>query len=386
MRDSLMRMLPVTMRRLGTIWTQVLAVALVLAAGCRDAGEQAARAPNATAATNTGRAGGTVVPNRAGVRLDLAQPLRQVAFGSCLDQDKPQPVWDAITRYDPQLMLMLGDNVYANAATVDALHDAYAQLAASPGFSRLREVTPVMAVWDDHDYGRNDSGAEHALKKESQRIFLDFFSTPADSPRRAHEGIYDAAIVGPVGQRVQIILLDTRYFRTQLYPIGPSRYRDLDDPDATMLGEAQWAWLRRQLSEPAEVRLLVSSVQVVANDHPYERWGVMPLQRERLFALIGDVGAAGVIVLSGDRHRGELSRLEGSAAGYPLYDLTSSSLNRPAPADEANALRVGALVTTANYGTIDIVWEGQAHLDLQLHDPDGTVVLTQTIALDALVP
>ena len=381
-----MRMLPVTMPRLGTIWTQLLVLALVLAPGCRDAGGRAARAPNATTATSTEDMGGTATVNRAVVRLDLARPLRQVAFGSCLDQDKPQPVWDAIARYDPQLMLMLGDNVYANAATVGALKDAYAQLAASPGFARLRRVTPVMAVWDDHDYGRNDSGVEHALKKESQRIFLDFFATPADSPRRTHEGIYDAAIAGPVGRRVQIILLDTRYFRTQLYPIGPSRYRDLDDPDATMLGEAQWAWLRQQLLQPAEVRLLVSSVQVVANDHPYERWGVMPRQRERLFALIGDVGAAGVIVLSGDRHRGELSRLDGSAAGYPIFDLTSSSFNRPAPATEANALRIGDLVTTANYGTIDIVWEGQAHVDLQLHRTDGTVVLTHTIALDALVP
>jgi len=153
-----------------------------------------------------------------------------------------------------------------------------------------------------------------------------------------------------------------------------------------MLGEAQWNWLAEQLVVPAQVRLLVSSVQVVSNEHPHERWGVFPHERARLLALIGSTRAAGVVVLSGDRHRGELSRLEGSAAGYPIYDLTSSSLNRPMPAQEANPTRIGALVNSANFGTIDIVWEGQAHLVLRLHDDRGVVQLETTVALDEIQP
>jgi len=295
-------------------------------------------------------------------------------------------VWAPLAAYDPQVFLMIGDNVYADAETEGAFAEAYEKFGQSKGFVDFRAKTPVLAVWDDHDYGRNDAGAEYPLKETAKAAMLDFFDVPADSPRRSREGVYDARVVGPEGQRVQIILLDTRYFRSQLYPIAPSRYRDHDDPTTTMLGEAQWRWLAEQLVVPAEVRLLVSSVQVVSNEHPHERWGVFPHERARLLALIGETKAAGVVVLSGDRHRGEVSRLEGSKAGYPIYDLTSSSLNRPMPAQEPNATRIGALVNSANFGTIDIVWEGQAHLVLRLHDDAGAVQHETTVALDELQP
>jgi alkaline phosphatase D len=73
---------------------------------------------------------------------------------------------------------------------------------------------PVLAVWDDHDYGANDAGAEYPMKAESQRMFLDFFGVAGDSPRRRRPGIYDARVFGPPGRRVQVILLDLRYFRS----------------------------------------------------------------------------------------------------------------------------------------------------------------------------
>ena len=352
--------------------------------GCRSSNGSAAAAPDDGGPGKRGASVPKDVPTVDGPTLDLAKPLYRVAFGSCLDQDKPQPIFAAIEAYDPQLFLFIGDNVYADAGEVPMFLEAYGKLARSEGYRSLRSKTPVLAIWDDHDYGRNDAGAEYPLKEQSKSIMLDFFGVPEDSERRKHDGAYDAVVVGPPGQQVQIILLDTRWFRTRLYPLSPGRYRDYDGDDATMLGPAQWAWLEEQLRVPAQVRLLVSSVQVVADAHDRERWGVFPRERERLFSLIGETGAAGVIVLSGDRHRGELSRLSESAAGYPVHDLTSSSLNRPNPEHEDNPLRVGSLIVASNFGTIDIVWEGQAHLVLRLHDETGNVVVQQTVALDML--
>ena len=85
-----------------------------------------------------------------------------------------------------------------------------------------------------------------------------------------------------------------------------------------MLGEDQWRWLAEQLRVPAEVRLLVSSIQVVAEDHGWEKWMNFPHERERLFKLIRETGAEGVIILSGDRHLAELSMMDG---GVGLSDL-----------------------------------------------------------------
>src|SRR5262245_53217116 len=176
-----------------------------------------------------------------------------------------------------------------------------------PGFQAIRRACPILATWDDHDLGANDAGSDYPRKEESQRIFLDFFGDAVDSPRRYRPGVYDARVFGPEGRRLQVILLDTRYFRTSplkrdvrtLMSQGP--YIANKDPDATILGEDQWRWLAEQLKVPAEVRIIASSIQVVAEDHGWEKWMNFPRERERLFTLIRDTGAQGVILLSGNR-------------------------------------------------------------------------------------
>ncbi len=330
--------------------------------------------------------GPPVVPV-SGPALDSEATLTRIAFGSCLDQDRPQPIWSAVEQYDPQLMLMLGDCVYANAEDEATLREAYAALGRSEGFVQMRESTPVIATWDDHDYGRDDAGSEYPLRDVSQRVFLDFFDEPADSPRRSRPGVYRSDIAGPPGRRVQILTLDTRYFRSEPRRAAVrGRYQRSDDPSDTMLGEAQWVWLEQQLREPAELRLLVSSVQLVSDDHDYESWGIFPLERTRLLTLLESTEAHGVIVLSGDRHHAELSVLEGAAPGYPLFDLTSSSLNRPrAHPHEINRHRRGSMVNVSNFGTIDIDWDTGV-IVLRIRDERGVPRLQHGTWLAALSP
>ena len=124
---------------------------------------------------------------------------------------------------------------------------------------------------------------------------------PENSARRRREGVYHAEVFGPPGRRVQIILMDTRYFRGPLLrnPVkGPDagKYIPNTDRSVTMLGPAQWAWLSDQLSRPAELRLLISSIQVLAQDHGWERWMTLPHERTKLFNLIRSTGAEGVLM------------------------------------------------------------------------------------------
>jgi alkaline phosphatase D len=177
-------------------------------------------------------------------------------------------------------------------------------------------MCPILATWDDHDYGANDVGREYPMREESEQVFLDFFEVPEESPRRSRPGIYDAVMFGPEGKRLQVILLDTRYFRSEL-PRNPKedwptkgRYTPVDDVEATMLGEAQWEWLEEVLREPTDLRILASSIQVIPSEHEWEKWANFPLERERLLALLGEAGAERTLVISGDRHIGEMSRVE----------------------------------------------------------------------------
>lgn len=344
---------------------------------------------------------------------DSGTPIHRIAFGSCARQDKPQPIWTAVCDAAPDLFIFLGDTIYGDTDEMAVLRSKYAQLAANPGLVRLRALCPVIGTWDDHDYGANDAGAEYPKRAESQQVMLDFYQEPPDSPRRTREGVYDSRVYGPPGRRVQVILLDTRYFRTPLRkaaqrPPGRGPFVPTDDPGATVLGEVQCAWLAEQLRVPAEVRILASSIQVLADEHGYETWGNFPRERERLLRLIRDTNAGGVIVISGDRHSAELSRLPAAVSGapasqsgaqqatgdpfrgfgYPLFDLTSSALNQPRGAsDEPNRFRQGELYFQPNFGLIQINWTlPDPLIQLENRDAAGATIIHQNVRLSELQP
>jgi hypothetical protein len=322
-----------------------------------------------------------------------ALPLGCIAFGSCANQERPQPVWDAVLASHPQLFLFLGDNIYADTKDMEVMRAKYAKLAALPGFQALRGTCPILATWDDHDLGADDSGSDYPKKEESQRVFLDFFGDRADSPRRHRKGVYDACLIGPDSKRAQVIMLDTRYFRSspltrkQARASGDGPYEANPDPKTTILGDDQWRWLAEQLRVPAEIRILVSSIQVVAEDHGWEKWMNFPHERERLFRLIRDTGAEGVILLSGDRHLAELSMMDG-AVGYPIYDLTSSGLNQASKSwrpYEANRHRVATMNWGDNFGLITIDWNRpDPRISLQIRDVEGEIRIQQHINLSTI--
>jgi len=268
--------------------------------------------------------------------FEASHPIQRIAFGSCAEQDKPQPIWAAVEAASPDLFLFLGDNIYADTREPAVFEAKYAALAAQPGFARLRATTPVMATWDDHDFGENDAGGDFPAKDVARDAFFRFWQEPAQSPRRDRDGVYASAVFGPPGRRVQVILLDLRWNRTPIarnlaFPDDdayrrwatreartgrpvPGPYARDPSPAATMLGERQWAWLREQLHQPADSGLT-------------EEWAVRV----------------------------------------------------------PNALRVGEAHHRANFGLVEIDWEDR-ELRLGLRDTEGVALLGTRLRLDDLVP
>ncbi len=335
-----------------------------------------------------------LVPAAAGARPGADEgPLQRLAFGSCMRQGEPQPIWDAILASRPGLFIFLGDNIYADTEDMTLMRARYARLGAEPGYRRLRAHCPVLATWDDHDYGRNDAGAEYPRRADSKRLFLEFFEVPESSVRWRRAGIYDAAIFGPPGRRIQIILLDTRSFRSPLRLESEpgrcrgGRYGPNRDPRATLLGAEQWQWLATELRRSAEVRIIGSSIQVIPDEHCFEKWGNLPLERARLLRLIASTRANGVILLSGDRHLAEISRLSAPQLPYPLYEVTSSGLNSAgAGRGEPNRHRTtGDNFRGDNFGLIRVDWaRADPRIRLEVRDRRGAVALAQEIDLSTL--
>ena len=321
--------------------------------------------------------------------------LSRIAFGSCARQDKPQPIWEVVIGTKPDIFLSLGDNIYGDTVDMAVMKKKYDQLASIPGWKKLKKTCPILATWDDHDYGVNDGGAEYSKKDESQQLFLDFFGIAKDSPRRQQKGIYHAQVFGSPGKRMQVILLDTRYFRSPLKKkagkrfFGEGPYEPGADTKATMLGEAQWEWLAQQLKVPAQVRILASSIQVVSQDHGWEKWMNFPHERERLYQLIKDAKAGGLVCVSGDRHLAELSMMD-AGIGYPLYDLTSSGLTEASPKwrkFEVHRHRIATMNWGNNFGLITIDWSyADPLIRLQIRDEEGEVTIQEKLPLSLLQP
>jgi len=355
----------------------------------------------ALAATGLVAGGCASAPPPAGaVSTGTAQPegqvspavLQRISIGSCADQSKPHPFWDVIGADAPDLHLFCGDNVYSSAPPwkAETLRADYAELAAKPEFARFRQQVRHLAIWDDHDYGSNDGGADFAHKAESKAAFLDFWAVPAADERHHRDGIYHARRFGPPGRCVQVLMLDIRWNRSAWTPTdqrdapGKQRYVPTNDTARTMLGESQWQWLAERLAEPADVRLIVSGIQVVAEGHGYEHWGLMPHEQQRLFDLIAAKRANGVVLVSGDRHIGGVYRRT-QGAPYPVTELTSSGLTHAwAGANEPGPNRLGDLVRANHYALIDIDW-ARRRLTLKHHGEQGGAALQQhELALDSL--
>ena len=320
----------------------------------------------------------------------VSQPIRRIGFGSCIKQQNPAPLLSNILDYDPELFLYIGDNIYGDTDDMAVLRAKYKVLGEKDGFRRLQNSAITLATWDDHDYGVNDGGAGYKQRKASQQLFAQFWDDAPDSPRRMREGVYDAHVFGPPGQRVQIILLDTRYFRSDLKK-GERRvggpYYPSDDPQATMLGEAQWDWLEKQLQVPAEIRLVASSIQLVPAAAGQETWANLPLERARFMKLITKTKADGVFVISGDRHWADFSKTT-SGVPYPLYDFTSSSINqrhaRGTPTENPHRL-LDRTFHEENFATIDIDWSGaDPQISVSIVDLNGQKPLSHTFNLSEL--
>lgn len=290
--------------------------------------------------------------------------LTRIGVGSCLDQRYPQPIWTGILKREPELFLMIGDNVYGDIKNPDGreLATAYGKQLQHPEFREARARLPMVGIWDDHDYGLNDGGGDYAHRELAADLFKAYWQMTEGQGRG---GVYHSRIVGPEGRRVQIIMLDTRSFRS---PLGPKprgsplagKYGDDGDRTRTMLGSAQWAWLEGELRKPADIRLVVSSIQVLSEGHAFERWGHMAHERDRLVGLIASTGAKGVVLLSGDRHLGAIYNRP-LAGGQILVELTSSSLNRSYGG--AKDVRTPELLTelhhVENFGLVGIDWNGR---------------------------
>jgi alkaline phosphatase D len=280
--------------------------------------------------------------------------LQRICFGSCAHQNKQQYLLAEIAKLKPDLMVYLGDNIYADTKNMRVMREKYGMLSCKKEFRQLVNATHIIATWDDHDFGKDDAGMEYPMKKESKAMFLEFWNEPKNSDRYKHDGVYTSYYYGDSAHRVQIILLDLRYFRTAM--LGPEdHYQPNYDTTAAMMDSTEWAWLHGELLKPARIRIIGSSTEFASQQYGWETWGNFPLQQKKMFDMIKETRAAGVIFISGDVHYAELS-MQKQPGLYPIYDMTSSGITQVELNARPNQYRIDKTINTRNFGMLDIDW------------------------------
>jgi alkaline phosphatase D len=301
-----------------------------------------------------------------------------IAFGSCNRQNRPQPLWQPIISDQPDLWIWMGDNIYGDTPNMDTLRAKYELQDQVPDYQALKAKTPIIGVWDDHDYGINDGGKNFAQKKQSRDLMFDFLGVPVNAPERKREGAYSSHLIGTGDNLVKVILLDARYFRDTLERID--KVYQLNQ-NGEVLGEAQWKWLEEELkNSPAKINLISSGVQILPTEHAYEKWANFPKERERLLDLIAKSGAKTPVLLSGDRHIAEVMKLTDSRFPNGLFEITSSGLTHTwgEITPEPNQYRIGQLIAKLNYGLALIDWKKE-EVTFQIKGEKGVVIATQVV-------
>ncbi len=242
----------------------------------------------------------------------------RVAFGSCarIARDAVQRIFDVVVRESPDLFLWLGDNVYADSEAPEAIADEYRRQREVHSLQPLIRSVPQLAIWDDHDFGYNNSDGTSPYKDASLATFRNYWANPSYGLPEA-PGVFFAKQFGGI----DFFMLDGRYYRSPNdAPDGPGKH---------FLGPAQGAWLREQLrASRAPFKMLVCGSGWSMADGPEgDTWAAFRTERDALFDFIRDEKIGGVVCLSGDSHVGELNCIPWSArGGYDIYDLVSSPL------------------------------------------------------------
>ena len=310
------------------------------------------------------------------VNADQLDDSYVLGFGSCITEKRDQPIWKAIEKENINEFFFMGDNVYGDSKDGLLKEMEISYMKQKEMFPKWLYTKKLNAIWDDHDYGKNDGGAEYPLKEQAQRLFLEFWNVDKDDARYSQKGIYFNEEKVILNNKINLIALDTRYHRSSLDQEDKPYYPTTDETK-TMLGKDQWKWLEEIVKIESDIIIIVSSIQVLPTNHIFEKWHNFPHERSRLLGLLKFTNKP-VIILSGDRHKAGLYEKDN------IIEMTSSSLNKPISrplsviwdifSKESDELLIRDMYYRENYGLLKIL--PNKKMIIQLKDMEGKEIFS----------
>lgn len=288
-------------------------------------------------------------------RVDQLEKLSRLTFASCNKHLKKQPLWDLIAGQSPDLFVWGGDTVYADGKGVEEILNAYQIQNNVEDYKKFKAHIPIVGIWDDHDFGKNNGGNEYKFKRLSQSYFLDFIEAPLTSLRRQQEGIYTSYTIGKNNQKIKLLLLDNRYFKNV--------------KEGVLLGEVQWQWLEQEIkNSDASLFLLITGISVLSPKTIHsEEWADFPLEKIRLQIMM-KAAKKPYLYLTGDKHFSDIFS-QGDELEFLASGMTHNSEQVVRPWIRS---AYPSPVFEHNYGLIDFNWvANNPVLNLSIRTEEG---------------
>ncbi len=294
-----------------------------------------------------------------------------VALGSCarVERHPVQPIWAALRERNPSLMLWLGDNIYADTLDPDILAECYQRQRSLPEMQSFIRTVPQLTIWDDHDYGLNDSDRTSPFRGESLQVFQRYWANPTYGLPEAPGVFFRIGYGG-----VDFFMLDNRYHRDP--PALPGQ------GPRSALGAVQKTWIKEQLRASRAAFKVVASGQTWTDEKGPggESWEAFAEERAELIRFIREENIGGVLLLSGDNHVGELNCLpESERGGYDVFELSSSPLAQEPAVSWLNYRPIARIRQVyfggSNFGLLSFdCSQSDPTVSITLHDTEGNRV------------
>lgn len=323
--------------------------------------------------------------------LEVARSQVKFAFASCMDDhedfaEAQVKMWDSLVGEKPDFIIFGGDNVYADQtiqtyqgpAPPKVIWLRYLETRHQLQIFRIKNLIPIIALWDDHDFGQNNGDRTYPYVGETQQIFKTFF-TQRTEKGEFEEGPGVSSYFKAFGQR--FFFLDDRSFRS---PNGDETRHQ------THFGSEQERWLFQKLMKSQDPAWLISGDQWFGGYHRFESYeGNHRKSFVRFLAKLRKVRAP-VVFLSGDRHLSEMMQIDRNILGYPTFEFTSSGIHaKTFPSTwekEPNPRQVEGRAHVLNYMLLDVKRdEGAPLIDIHVKamgPPEQGVLFEKTVRVE----
>ena len=287
---------------------------------------------------------------------------------------KDPKILETMGNMPTDFMLWTGDNVYLREADYSSeagIAYRYSFNFHLPQMQKLRATRANYAIWDDHDYGPNNSDGAYELKEAALETFKKYWGNKSFG-ESDNKGVYTKFRWSDC----DFFMMDDRYYRSA--DDMPDSIGGKPNPNKVFYGKKQMEWLKNSLiSSNATFKFIVSGGQMLnpmAKDK--ECFMAYPVEWQELMDFIVGNKINGLIFISGDRHFSEVLKYQ-PVGFYPLHEFTCSAVTSgvaiPSKAEQANPLRIaGTMLLENNFGKISVSGENnKRQVVIETYDING---------------